>query len=139
MKIIKLRNYALLSILVFAFVTGCSTVENNNGIKYVEGYYIVNMPYSFDKVYSSAYQSIKAGETYTSTSGAPYNLVVNKKTNETATLEGINPNDPRDTIKINIKKISDTSTSLAIKYGKDGNSMRSSAEVQIIEGNIKYD
>ncbi|WP_231138740.1 DUF3568 domain-containing protein [Francisella orientalis] len=41
-------------------------------------------------------------------------------------------------MRVEIVKLSDKLTKVAIKYGKDGNSIRSSAEVQIIEGNIKY-
>ncbi|MEY8673161.1 DUF3568 family protein [Francisella philomiragia] len=137
MKTIKLKIYAILSVVILALIAGCSSIENNNGIKYVEGYYIVNMPYGFDKVYSAALESIKAGETYTTT-GGPYDLKINDNTGVKAILEGVNDNDPRDTIRVEIVKLSDKLTKVAIKYGKDGNSIRSSAEVQIIEGNIKY-
>ncbi|AJI55770.1 hypothetical protein LA56_873 [Francisella philomiragia] len=137
MKTIKLKIYAILSVVTLALIAGCSSIENSNGIKYVEGYYIIEMPYSFDKVYSAALESIKTGETYT-INGVPYDLKINSNANGKAILEGVNDNDLKDTIRIEIVKLSDKLTKVAIKYGKDGNSIRSSAEVQIIEGNIKY-
>ncbi|AJI53059.1 MULTISPECIES: DUF3568 family protein [Francisella] len=137
MKTIKLKIYAILSVVILALIAGCSSIENSNGIKYVEGYYIIEMPYSFDKVYNAALESIKTGETYT-INGVPYDLKINSNANGKAILEGVNDNDLKDTIRIEIVKLSDKLTKVAIKYGKDGNSIRSSAEVQIIEGNIKY-
>ncbi|MEY8713721.1 DUF3568 family protein [Francisella philomiragia] len=137
MKTVKLKIYAILSVVILALIAGCSSIENSNGIKYVEGYYIIEMPYSFDKVYSAALESIKTGETYT-INGVPYDLKINSNANGKAILEGVNDNDLKDTIRIEIVKLSDKLTKVAIKYGKDGNSIRSSAEVQIIEGNIKY-
>ncbi|MEY8766985.1 DUF3568 family protein [Francisella philomiragia] len=137
MKTVKLRIYAIISVVILALIAGCSSIENNNGIKYVEGYYIIEMPYSFDKVYGAALESIKTGETYT-TNGTPYDLKINSNASGKAILEGVNDNDPKDTIRVEIVKLSDKLTKVAIKYGKDGNSIRSSAEVQIIEGNIKY-
>ncbi len=137
MKTIKLKIYAILSVVILALIAGCSSIENSNDIKYVEGYYIIEMPYSFDKVYNAALESIKTGETYT-INGVPYDLKINSNANGKAILEGVNDNDLKDTIRIEIVKLSDKLTKVAIKYGKDGNSIRSSAEVQIIEGNIKY-
>ncbi|WP_252988868.1 DUF3568 family protein [Francisella noatunensis] len=63
---------------------------------------------------------------------------MNSNANGKAILESVNDNDLKDTIRIEIVKLSDKLTKVAIKYGKDGNSIRSSVEVQIIEGNIKY-
>lgn len=79
----------------------------------------------------------KTGETYT-INGVPYDLKINSNANGKAILESVNDNDLKDTIRIEIVKLSDKLTKVAIKYGKDGNSIRSSVEVQIIEGNIKY-
>lgn len=137
MKTIKLKIYAILSVVILALIAGCLSIENSNGIKYVEGYYIIEMPYSFDKVYNAALESIKTGETYT-INGVPYDLKINSNANGKAILESVNDNDLKDTIRIEIVKLSDKLTKVAIKYGKDGNSIRSSVEVQIIEGNIKY-
>ncbi|WP_307838275.1 DUF3568 family protein [Francisella noatunensis] len=80
---------------------------------------------------------MKTGETYT-INGVPYDLKINSNANGKAILESVNDNDLKDTIRIEIVKLSDKLTKVAIKYGKDGNSIRSSVEVQIIEGNIKY-
>ncbi|WP_252988833.1 DUF3568 family protein [Francisella noatunensis] len=52
MKTIKLKIYAILSVVILALIAGCLSIENSNGIKYVEGYYIIEMPYGFDKVYN---------------------------------------------------------------------------------------
>ena len=130
MKTLRVKMYTISLMILMALIAGCSTMGIDKST-YTNGWYVVQIPYNIDKVYSSAVSSITSGETYAN-GGANYDLRVNKKTSDNAILEAANDSEQGDVLVIELVKVSDTITKIGIKYGKDGNSMRSSAEVGII-------
>ncbi|MDE5005088.1 DUF3568 family protein, partial [Francisella tularensis subsp. holarctica] len=46
--------------------------------------------------------------------------------------------DSTDSLQVALKNLPNNATRISIKYGRQGNSIRSSALIGIIEGNIRY-
>jgi hypothetical protein len=134
MKTLKLKIYSLSLMALIALFVGCTTYDNGDST-YVNGWYVVELPYSLDVIHKSAVNSIESGDTYTN-NGSNYDIRVNKKTSDKAILEAANDSERGDTLIIELVKISDNLTKVAIKYGKDGNSMRSSAEIGLIKKDL---
>lgn len=68
----------------------------------------------------------------------PYDISVNKNNGTYAKIDSANDSDLTDSLQVAMKKLPDNTTRISIKYGSQGNSIRSSALVGIIEGNIRY-
>jgi hypothetical protein len=119
-----------------AVISSCAT-SNKDGTRYVDGYYIANLNYSLDKVYKATVEAIQTGETY-DVSGSPYYLKVNKKGQGKAVLEAYSDSSSSDFVTVEITEISKDESRISIKYGREGNSIRSSALIEIIDGNIRY-
>ena len=134
MKTLRLRMYTIPLMVLMALIAGCSTTDSDDS-SFTNGWYVTQLPNSIDKVYSAAVGSIESGETYAN-NDAIYDLRVNKKTSDQAILEAANDNERGDTLVIELVKVSDNVTKIAIKYDKDGNAMRSSAEIGIIKKGI---
>jgi hypothetical protein len=118
-------------------ISSCVNIANKDGTSYENGYYVEKINYDFEKVYKATIDAIKSGQTYDS-SGNPYQLKVNKKIKDSAMIEAASDSDPSDFLEILIKKVSKDSSVISIKYGKEGDSIRSSALIGIIKGNIVY-
>ncbi|ALB01391.1 hypothetical protein ACH24_01030 [Francisella persica ATCC VR-331] len=134
MKGIKTKIYIIFLVVTLAVISGCA---NDKGTQYENGYYITTLNYNFDTVYNAALQAIQNGQTF-DYKGNPYNILVNKNNDTDAEIDSASDSDPTDSLKVAMKKLSDNTTRILIKYSSQGNSIRSSALVSIIEGNIRY-
>ncbi|AIT10044.1 hypothetical protein LO80_08710 [Candidatus Francisella endociliophora] len=137
MELLKRKFYAVFLVIMLATISSCAMFGNDTGTSYENGYYSTTMKHSYNEVYDATIEAIKTGETYDS-SGSTYDIKLNKKTDEAAVIEAFSNRDRSDYLEVVIKPESDKLTRLSIKYGSQGNSIRSSALEDIIDGNIKY-
>ncbi|OEZ33091.1 hypothetical protein AS144_05920 [Francisella endosymbiont of Amblyomma maculatum] len=122
-------------VVALAVISGCAS---DKGTQYKDGYYITTLSYNFDTVYNAALQAIQNGQTF-DYKGNPYNISVNKNNGTDSEIDSASDSDPTDSLQVAMKKLPDNTTRISIKYGSQGNSIRSSALVGIIiEGNIRY-
>ncbi|WP_425536937.1 DUF3568 family protein [Francisella-like endosymbiont] len=115
-------------------ISGCASDKGN---QYKDGYYITTLNYNFDTVYNATLQAIQNGQTF-DYKGNPYDISVNKNNGTYAEIDSASDSDLADSLQVAMKKLPDNTTRISIKYGSQGNSIRSSALVGIIEGNIRY-
>lgn len=137
MRFIKQSLSIVFLLVTLALVTSCAQLGDSGATRYQNGYYKATMQYGYEDVYSATIEAIESGETY-DTNGNPYQIKLNKKTDESVIIEASSSGDHSDYLEVIIKPKSDEVTSLSIKYGADGDSIRSSALENIIEGNVKY-
>ena len=134
MKTLRLKTYTILLMVLMSVIAGCSTT-NNSESTYVNGWYITKLPYNIDQIYNSTLNAIESGITYAD-DDSNYDLRVNNKTSDKAIIEAVSNSQRGDTLVIELVKLSDNLTKVGIKYGKHGNSMRSSAVIVIITRDI---
>lgn len=134
MKGLKARIYIIFLVVALAVISGCAS---DKGTQYKDGYYITTINYNFDTVYNTILQAIQNGQTF-DYKGNPYDISVNKNNGTDAEIDAASDSDPTDSLQVAMKKLPDNTTRISIKYGSQGNSIRSSALVGIIEGNIRY-
>ncbi|MED7818525.1 MULTISPECIES: DUF3568 family protein [unclassified Francisella] len=133
MNSLKSRSIILVLAIAIGLIYGCATYK---GSDYNDnGYYLTTIDQSFDNVYNGALKVVKTGQT-ADTNNQSYDIKINKKTSDEAVIIGQNDTNPSDYIEIIIRKESADKTRLSIKYGKDGDSIRSSALIPIIQKNI---
>ncbi|MBK2356923.1 DUF3568 family protein [Francisella hispaniensis] len=134
MKGLKAKIYIIFLAVALAIISGCAS---DKGTQYEDGYYITTINYNFDTVYNATLQAIQNGQTF-DYKGNPYDISVNKNNGTDAEIDSASDSDPTDSLQVAMKKLPNNTTRISIKYGSEGNSIRSSALVGIIEGNIRY-
>ncbi|ABK90252.1 DUF3568 family protein [Francisella tularensis subsp. novicida] len=134
MKGLKAKIYIIFLAAVLAVISGCAT---DKGTQYEDGYYITTLNYNFNTVYNATLQAIQNGQTF-DYKGNPYDISVNKNNGTDAEIVSASDSDSTDSLQVAMKKLPNNATRISIKYGSQGNSIRSSALIGIIEGNIRY-
>jgi hypothetical protein len=129
MKNIELNFKFLVLVIIMAFISSCAT----NNIKYNnEGYSSANVHKSLNKVYSEILGLIESGQA-PSLAGESYAINTNQKSDQKALVLAVNDNDSNDFIEVVMNKVSQNTTSLAVKYGKKGNSLKSATFISLVE------
>ncbi|MED7818524.1 MULTISPECIES: DUF3568 family protein [unclassified Francisella] len=135
MKYLKSKINLLVVVMVLTLlVSGCSTFGKTH---YEDGYFTTTIDQSFDNVYNGSVEAIKNGQTY-DLNGDPYDIKINKKMSNEAVIAAESDNNPADFIEIAIEKKTKDQTQISIKYGKNGDPIRSSALIPIIKQNINH-
>ncbi|APC91149.1 MULTISPECIES: DUF3568 family protein [Francisella] len=134
MKRLKAKIYVIFLALALVVISGCAC---DKGTQYEYGYYITTLNYNFKTVYKATLQAIQNGQTF-DYKGNPYDISVNKNDGTDAEIDSASDSDPTDSLQVAMKKLPNNATRISIKYGSQGNSIRSSALIGIIEGNIRY-
>lgn len=136
MKMFKLKINAAILVILLVLMSGCTMFSNSNdnGVKYEGGFFIVTLNDKFEKVYDATIEAIKTGQTYDA-NNSTYDLRINKKTDNKAVIGAIGSN-ASDFVEVVMAKTSDDTTKISVKYGKEGDTIRSSALVGIIKYNI---
>ncbi|MED7788477.1 DUF3568 family protein [Francisella sp. 19X1-34] len=130
MKDFKLNLKLLTLVVIVTLISACAT----NNIKYNnEGYSTANVHKSLNKVYSETLRLIESGQA-PSLAGETYAINTNQKSDQKALILAVNNNDSNDFIEVVMNKISQNTTSLAVKYGKQGNSLKSATLISMIQG-----
>ena len=93
---------------------------------------ITTINYNFDTVYNATLQAIQNGQIFDYKSNL-YDISVNKNNGTYAEIDSASDSDLTDSLQVAMKKLPDNTTRISIKYGSQGNSIRSSALVGIIE------
>ena len=133
MRLIRSKFSVIALTIILAILSGCSTFGGSN---FNDGYYTTALNQSFGNVYKASLEALENGQTY-DLKGSPYDIRINKKLTNTAVIAAESDSDPADFVEIAIQKKSQNKTELSIKYGSQGNAIRSSALVSIIQENIK--
>ncbi|BCD90847.1 lipoprotein [Francisella halioticida] len=135
MRFLKVKfSVLILLIMTLATLLGCSTLDASN---FNDGYYTTIVNESFDNVYKASLEALKNGQTF-DLKGSPYDIKINEKKINKAVIAAESDSDPADFVEIAIQKKSEDKTELSIKYGKNGNTIRSSAFIPFIQENIKH-
>lgn len=137
MAIIRRKFYLIFLVVVLALVSGCAEMGNSGDTRYENGYYSEKLPYTYKDVYKATLDAIHTGQTYDK-NGNTYDIKINKEQDNGAIIEAFSSSDSSDYLEVIIKEISEDNTLIKIKYGVNGDSIRSSALVNLIDGNIKY-
>lgn len=133
MRLIRSKFNVIALTIILVILSGCSTFGGSN---FNDGYYTTALNQSFGNVYKASLEALENGQTY-DLKGSPYDIRINKKLTNTAVIAAESDSDPTDFVEIAIQKKSKDNTELSIKYGSEGNAIRSSALVSIIQENIK--
>ncbi len=133
MRLLRSKFNLIVLSIVLAVLSGCSTFSYNN---FNDGYYTTTINQKFDDVYKASLEALEYGQTY-DLKGSPYDVKINKKLTNTAVVAAESDSDPADFVEIAIQKKSQDKTELSIKYGNEGNAIRSSALVSIIQEDIR--
>ncbi|QIW10609.1 DUF3568 family protein [Francisella sp. LA112445] len=129
MKNIKLNFRLLILVVLMAMVSACAT----NNIRYNnQGYSTVDVHKSLNDVYSEALRLIESDQA-PSLAGESYAINTNQKNEQKALILAVNDNDPNDFIEVVMKRVSQSTTNLAVKYGKQGNSLKSATFISMIQ------
>ncbi|QIW10611.1 DUF3568 family protein [Francisella sp. LA112445] len=120
--------------IVLAILSGCSTFGGSN---FNNGYYTTVLNQSFGSVYKASLEALENGQTY-DLNGSPYDIKINKKMENEAVIAAESDNTPSDFVEIAIEKKAKDKTQISIKYGSEGNAIRSSALVSLIQNNINH-
>ncbi|AXA33462.1 DUF3568 family protein [Francisella adeliensis] len=136
MKTLRLKTNILILIAILIVVSGCTMFGNSNDTEYKGGFLMVTLHEKFEEVYSATIEAINKGQTYDENNSA-YDLRINEKTDSKAVVGAISENNPSDFVEVVMAKTSDDTTRISIKYGKQGDTIRSSALIDIIKANIR--
>lgn len=129
MKNIKLNLRLLTLVIIVTLVSACAT----NNIKYNnKGYSVVNVHKSLSDVYNESLKLIETGQA-PSLAGETYTININQKSDTKALILAVNDNAPNDFIEVVMQKTSQDTTRLAVKYGKQGNSLKSATFISLIQ------
>ncbi|APC97691.1 DUF3568 family protein [Francisella frigiditurris] len=132
MNISKMIYIAILSF--FLFLSGCATTDQANAT-YEQGNYTVNMDSSMKQVYDATLRAVETGQTYDDT-GNPYIISINKINDKSALIKAQSGADPSDYLYVAFGKKTNDSSIIRIRYGQDGDEIRSSALIPIIKKNL---
>ncbi|WP_150466992.1 DUF3568 family protein [Francisella sp. SYW-9] len=130
MRSLKLRLSVFILVIVFALIYGCSSI-NRDGY-YKDGYLVVTINQSFEKVYNKSLDLIKSGQLRDYT-GHEYNIDVNKKMVDEAEIIAKSSVDSSDFIAIIFTKRSKDQTKVAVKHNKNGDTIGSSAFISMLQ------
>lgn len=133
MRLLRSKFNLIVLSIVLAILSGCSTFSGTN---FNDGYYTTTINQKFDDVYGASLGALENGQTY-DLRGSPYDIEINKKLTNTAVIAAESDSDPADFVEIAIQRKSKDKTELSVKYGNEGNAIRSSALVSIIQEDIR--
>ncbi|MED7818523.1 MULTISPECIES: DUF3568 family protein [unclassified Francisella] len=133
MKILK-TNFKFFSLAIFLTLISACTTFDGNDIKYKNGYSIANVNKSLDNVYNEVLRLIESGQA-PSLSGSAYTMNTNQKNENKAFVLAVNDNNPNDFIEAVMQKTSANTTRLSVKYGKQGDSIKSATLISLIQEN----
>lgn len=136
MNRLKVNPYMLLLVIVVTLMSSCTMFGNSNATEYKGGFLMVTLHEKFEEVYSATIEAINKGQTYDENNSA-YDLRINEKTDSKAVVGAISENNPSDFVEVVMAETSDDTTRISIKYGKQGDTIRSSALIDIIKANIR--
>ncbi|WP_150466991.1 DUF3568 family protein [Francisella sp. SYW-9] len=134
MRFLKSKLSLIILVATITILSGCSTFDSSS---FNNGYYTTTLNQNFDNVYKASLATIKNGQTY-DLNGSPYDIKINKKMSNEAVIAAESDSTPTDFVEIVIEKKSKDKTQVSIKYGSEGNAIRSSALIPIIQGNIDH-
>ncbi|MED7788478.1 DUF3568 family protein [Francisella sp. 19X1-34] len=134
MRLLKSKFSLIILVATIVILSGCSTFS---GSSFNNGYYTTTLNQSFDNVYEASLNIIKNGQTF-DLNGSPYDIKINKKMSNEAVIAAESDSDPADFIEIAIEKETKDKTQISIKYGSEGNAIRSSALIPMIQSNIHH-
>ncbi|MED7788479.1 DUF3568 family protein [Francisella sp. 19X1-34] len=129
MRSLRLRLSVFVLVIIFALIYGCSTFEEP---QYTNGYYIVTINQSFNEVHNKSLKLIKSGEVQDS-SGHFYTVKLNKVDGNRAIVVGESNFDPSDFIEVALYNKSKDETKISVRYGEDGDSIKSSAFISLVQ------
>ncbi|MGQ4006441.1 DUF3568 family protein [Francisellaceae bacterium CB300] len=135
MRAIKIKVYLSL-VLISTLISSC-TIYSQQKDSYLmrDGYYVENIDSNFNSVYKASQLAIESGEAYDS-SGEVYTLKENKVTDSQAIIKRVSKSDLKDYLYIVIIKKDDNTSQVKIKYGSKGDSIKSSALMDMIEKSL---
>ena len=87
---------------------------------------------SLSDVYNESLKLIETGQA-PSLAGETYTINTNQKSDTKALILAVNDNAPNDFIEVVMQKTSQDTTRLAVKYGKQGNSLKSATFISLIQ------
>lgn len=132
MRISKIITITILSF--FLFIGGCATSDQADAT-YEQGNYTVDMNNSMKQVYDATLRAVETGQTYDDT-GNPYIISINKINDKSALIKAQSGGDPSDYLYVAFGKKTNDSSIIRIRYGQNGDEIRSSALIPIIKKNL---
>lgn len=137
MKTFKITPNILFFLMITLLIVSCATSNENEGQLLNSGIYVKNIDAEFNSVYKASRLAIESGEAY-DLSGKVYSLRESKVTDSKAIIQRVSKSDAKDYVYIVILKKDENTSQVKIKYGNKGDSIKSSALMDMIEKSLKY-